>query len=240
MRAENTRLLRFLFYAYYLARRSLPLYSHSHSPHRYTLPQLFCCLLLKIYLNTTYRGVEEFLSVSRNILKVLELREAPDHSTICRMMGRISKQLLEWILSEALKEVKLSEEIIAIDVTGFREEQASVYYQGRRGRKYRRWCKVVYAVGTRSKLILAQEVGKGPGSDSAYWVQLKQEARRYRSPTGVIFIGDAGCDGSQVEPGDIVPPIRRGGKLSSPERIHQQKLVEQARSGWPLRKILGL
>ncbi len=42
------------------------------------------------------------------------------------MMGIISKQLLQWILRKALKEKGWAEEIIAIDGTDFREEQASV------------------------------------------------------------------------------------------------------------------
>ncbi len=46
----------------------------------------------------------------------------------------------------------------------------------------------MYAIGTCGKLIMAKEMGKGSGSDSAYWVQLKQEARRYRSPMRVVFI----------------------------------------------------
>ncbi|MCX7767233.1 MAG: transposase, partial [Candidatus Sumerlaeia bacterium] len=229
MRAKDTRLLRFVSRAYYLARINLPLYSHPHSPHYYTLPKLFCCLLLKIYLNTTYRGIEDILSLSASLQRILQLRSVPDHSTICRMMGKISKQLLRWILRAVLEEEGVAEEIIAIDGTGFREERASVYYQGRRGRKYRRWTKAVYAVGTQSKLILAQAVGNGPGSDSAYWGGLKREARRYGSPEGVLFIGDAGCDGGQITPGDIVPPIRRGGSLREQERIQRQELVEQAR-----------
>ncbi len=40
-----------------------------------------------------------------------------------------------------------------------------------------------------------------------YWSWLRKEAQCYASPKGVVFIGDAGCDGLEVERGDIVPQL---------------------------------
>jgi hypothetical protein len=41
--------------AYSVAKQNLPTYSHPKSRHDYTLPQRVACVLLKIYLNLTYR-----------------------------------------------------------------------------------------------------------------------------------------------------------------------------------------
>ena len=39
------------------AKRALPLYSHRHSPKKFTQHQLFACLVLKNFLKTDYRGL---------------------------------------------------------------------------------------------------------------------------------------------------------------------------------------
>lgn len=43
--------------AYRIARKTLPDHSHRFSPHKYTQPQLFACLVLKIFFKTDYRGI---------------------------------------------------------------------------------------------------------------------------------------------------------------------------------------
>jgi hypothetical protein len=46
--------------AYYIAKQTLPTYSHPKSRHHYTFPQRVACVMLKIYLNLTYRDLEEW------------------------------------------------------------------------------------------------------------------------------------------------------------------------------------
>ena len=43
------------------AERALPPYAHRFSPHRYTQPQLFTCLVLKTFFQTDYRGIVALL-----------------------------------------------------------------------------------------------------------------------------------------------------------------------------------
>lgn len=40
---------------------AFPLYSHRSSPKVFTQPQLFACLVLKVFYRTDYRGIEEQL-----------------------------------------------------------------------------------------------------------------------------------------------------------------------------------
>ena len=47
--------------AFKTARSVLPDYWHKFSPQKFTLPQLFACLVLRVVLKTDYRGVAVFL-----------------------------------------------------------------------------------------------------------------------------------------------------------------------------------
>ena len=44
--------------AYALAQYTLPRYAHSKSRHDFTQPQLAACVLLMLYVNTSYRDME--------------------------------------------------------------------------------------------------------------------------------------------------------------------------------------
>ena len=43
------------------------------------------------------------------------------------------------------------------------------------------------------------------------------------------MLGDKGLDGNKVQPGDLIPPIRRGGNLLAPDRRARADLVAAAR-----------
>ena len=47
--------------AFWTAQRILPYYAHRFSPHRYSQPQLFTCLVLKTFFKTDYRGIVAIL-----------------------------------------------------------------------------------------------------------------------------------------------------------------------------------
>ena len=52
---RESRFVRIARLAYHIAQQTLPPYSHPKSRHDYTRPQLAACVMLKIYLNLTYR-----------------------------------------------------------------------------------------------------------------------------------------------------------------------------------------
>jgi hypothetical protein len=72
-----------------------------------------------------------------------------------------------------------------------------------------------------------------PGSDVAYLPGLRRDARRYGRYQGKhkawVMMADSGFDGQTVQDDDLVPPVRRGGNLLSPERKARADLVSQAR-----------
>ena len=44
-------------------------YSHRYSPHKFTQPQLFACLVLKEFEKKDYRGIAKLLPIGRRCVK---------------------------------------------------------------------------------------------------------------------------------------------------------------------------
>jgi hypothetical protein len=220
--------------AYAICQNALPSYAHKKSPHHFTFPQLAACVLVMNYLKLSYRDMEEWLLAADPVVEVLELPRIPDHSTLQRTFAKLRKRhyadLQETLLKGIIWNGKpLQETLIAADATGYRDTQASAYYQTRSGKKYRRWIQGGYAVGCDSQFILACRDGYGPSSDAPLTPGLKRDARRYGNKKGWLDLADAGFDGQTAEVGDLIPPIRRGGNLVDPQRIARREWVDQAR-----------
>ena len=58
--------------AYRIAKSSLPQFAHRFSPKKFTQPQLFVCLVLKIFFKTDYRGVVAILNDNPDLCKAVE------------------------------------------------------------------------------------------------------------------------------------------------------------------------
>lgn len=232
MSERESKYVRFARIAYWLAKKNLPLYSHPKSPHRFTQPQLAACVLLAFYMRLSYRDMEEWLLASDKVCAVLELKRVPDHSTLARAYQRLLSvgklQEMNRLLLDSL--ALEQEEAVAFDSSGFAPTQASTYYRSRRGKEIRCYHKAAYAVGTRSQFILAARHKRGPsGNDHLFLAGLRRACRRWVRKRHWLVLADSGFDGSKVKQGDLIPPIRRGGRLSSPERKARQDLVSQAR-----------
>ncbi len=216
--------------AYELAKETLPLYSHPKSPRRFTQPQLAACLLMMYYLDLSYRDMEEWLLATDKVCEALELERVPDYSTLAYANKRLLKiGQLNRMNRALLDKLDLAEETVASDTTGYPTTQASAYYRSRSGLTMREYRKGAYAVGIQSLLILAWRQGIGPGHDSVFLGGLRRDARRYTRPRHWIMLGDAGFDGKDVRPTDLIPPIRRGGNIVDPERKARADLVDAAR-----------
>lgn len=220
--------------AYQITRAVLPEYWHKNSPKTYSVPQVAACVLLMGYLNKSYRDTEEWLLATDQVTAALGLQAVPDHSTLQRMYQRLHRRELDALNRHLLDQLGVQEDQIAVDTTGLRPTQASPHFEDRRGRPYREFFKPGYAVGTASQYILGWCAGRGPSSDAPALSGLRRQAARYgrRDAQGRHawqLLGDKGFDGRAVQPGDLIPPIRRGGKLNAPHRRAQADLVAAAR-----------
>lgn len=215
--------------AYRLCQRVVASYSHLKSPHRFTQPQLLACVLLMFYVRKSYRDMEEWLLASDAVVKELELKEIPDHSTLNRTFKRFRMKLLEQLQRTLLDELQPRELGIVFDTTGYSPTQASMHYLARCGRKYDHFYKGGYAVGIESQLILASMSGQGPGADTGFLEPLRRKARRYGLRGKWMVLADSGFDAITARPTDLIPPIRRGGVMKLPERIERMELVSAAK-----------
>lgn len=231
---RESRYVKIARIAYRMTQQTLPLYSHPKSPHHFTLPQLAACVLLMFYLDLSYRDMEEWLLATDKVSEELRLSRVPDHTTLQRTYQKLRILDFNRMKDLLLEEVGLEEEeAMASDSTGFSPGQASLYYQTRTGRLYQAWVKGAYAVGTTSQFILAWRSGWGPGSDAPYLNGLRRDAKRYGRLEGQrrawVMMADSGFDGQGVQPGDLIPPVRRGGNLLDPGRKARADLVAAAR-----------
>jgi transposase len=215
--------------AYHLCQRDVAPYSHLKSPHRFTQPQLLACVLLMFYVRKSYRDMEEWLLASDAVCRELQLKVVPDHSTLNRTFKRLRVKLLEKLQRTLLDELQPSERGIVFDTTGYSLTQASMHYLARCGRKYDHFYKGGYAVGIESQLILACQSGQEPGADTGFLEPLRRKARRYGLRGKWMVLADSGFDATTVHPGDLIPPIRRGGVMKLPERIARMELVLAAK-----------
>lgn len=227
MANHESRYLSVARLAYALTRKTLPVYTHAKSPHRFTWPQLASCVLM-YYLRLSYRDMEEWLLACSSVCEILDLHQIPDHSTLCRAFRKLGLATLRTTEQQLLMHVQPKEEVIAVDSTGFRPDQASAYYQLRCGKPRREWIKGAYAVGIASQFIVASRHGVDRTNDVTLLPCLRSDAKRY-AQRNWILLADAGFDGKTIQERDIIPPVRRHGKLIAPERQARADLVSQAR-----------
>ena len=75
--------------AYHVARRVLPTHSHRFSPKRFTQPQLFVCLVLKVFHRTDYRGIVAILKDSPDLCQTFGLTRVPHFTTLQKASKRL-------------------------------------------------------------------------------------------------------------------------------------------------------
>lgn len=172
--------------------------------------------------------------MSEELRKALGLVEAPDHSTMNRMYHKFRASHLDRMNEELLKGMKIEEETVTMDSTGYRPTNASAYFQTRRGKTFKHWKKGAYAVGISSQMILGMAHGLGPSSDAPHLSTLKRQAAKFgkrdeKNHPIWLCLADSGFDSVSIGSRDVIPPIRRGGSLKDPIRIARAELVSQAR-----------
>jgi hypothetical protein len=219
--------------AYQLAQDTLPRYSHAKSPHHFTLPQLATCVLLTFYLDVSYRDMEEWLLASDAVCGVLGLKRVPDHSTLSRAFQKLKQADWDRLRDRLLQQMEVNEDAIAADSTSFRLNQASLHYYNRAGKAFSDWIKGAYAVGTQSLLILGWASSRGSVPDFGFRQRLQRQSARFgryeKGRRQWWALADKGFDSGRFHPADLIPPIRRFGKITDPERQARADRVAEAR-----------
>jgi len=198
---------------------TLRMYAHRFSPHRFTQPQLFACLVLKTFFKVDYRGLVTLLEDHSELRHVLGLKKVPHFTTL----QKASKRLLQVARAQRLfadtikrffrrrrrRRVKLA----AFDSTGLECGHRSIYYIRRRNGAKKRWQTVGYsryakleiATECRSHLLLGVLVGRGPRVDVDRFVPLMDATLNHVELDAAL--ADAGYDS---EPNHRYARLSRG------------------------------
>lgn len=205
---------RVLLVAHGVARRCLPAYSHRCSPKKFTQHQLFACLVLKEFLKLDYRGTESLLSDSPALRAAIDLRSAPDFTTLQKASRRLLKlssvrRMLGDTLAKAkqMRVFKKRVRLAAIDASGFEAHHISSYFVRRRARNgkttgkwhsttYRRFPKLAVVCDCQTHLILAAVVERGPRPDFDHWISAMSQATDVA--TIATLLADAGYDAEWI------------------------------------------
>ena len=224
--------------------RRLPLYSHRHSPKKFTQHQLFACLVLKCFLKTDYRGVVAHLADCPSLVEAIELAQYPALHDAAKSSPATAVQplrrddLLDATVREQLgrkRRVPRS----AIDSTGLEATAASGYFVRRRDRVGTPWKTVVYhrfpklgvVCDVETHFILAAQEGRGPKPDVADFRPLVLAAlARVRLDR---IVADAGYDSEpnhafarrQCGMRSIIP-AKHGRPTTKPARGHYRRLMQ--------------
>jgi hypothetical protein len=192
--------------AFAAAERTLPVYAHRYSPHVYTQPQLFTCLVLKTFFKTDYRGIVGILEDMSELCDLLGLKSVPHFTTLQKASKRLlSVPRVRHLLGHTVRRFfrkRRSRRVrrVAFDSTGLELGHRSAYYVRRRNGAAKRWQTVAYsrfakleaAVDCRSHLLLAVLVGRGPRPDVNRFIPLLEATMVNVRPDSVL--ADAGYD----------------------------------------------
>jgi Transposase DDE domain len=225
------------------AREALPLYSHRHSPKKFTQHQLFACLVLKCFLKTDYRGIVAHLADCPSLLDAIELSSVPHFTTLQKAARRLlaaasARRLLDATVREHLgrkRRIRRS----AIDSTGLEASAASGYFIRRRERVGTPWKSVLYhrfpklgvVCDVETHFILAAQEGQGPKPDVADFRPLVLSALARVGLDRIV--ADAGYDSepnhtfarAQCGIRSIIPP-KHGRPTTKPARGHYRRLMQ--------------
>ena len=199
---------RILLVAHLIGERTLRKHWHRFSPRKFTLPQLFACLVLKEFLRLDYRKLSALLEDAPSLAGVIGLKNVPHFTTFQKAAARllvsrrVSRLLDETIhLATEQRVLRKKVALAAIDGTGFETRHISSYFVRRRDRV----CKTQYQTTTYTRfpsanlicdchthLVLGVVTGRGPGPDDPYYQPtLRQAIGRVRIDT---LLADAGYD----------------------------------------------
>jgi Transposase DDE domain len=179
-------------------------YAHKYSPKLYTQPQLFACLVVKVFFKTDYRGVAVLLEEHSDLRAVLELERVPHWTTLQKACRRLltlrrAERLLTGTvrrLMGARRRIKLA----AFDSTGLDCGRRSYYYVRRRAKnatakqkmRYSHFAKLEAGFECNSHIIIAAIPRRGPAVDTNRFVPLLEQALvRVKIDTA---LADAGYD----------------------------------------------
>lgn len=183
-----------------LGQRHLADYGATRSRHDFTQRQLMTCLILRVYLKTTYRGVLDLLAASSTLRQRMGLTEKLPHFTTLQKFSTRSQvlaiaQKLVAEMGQLAAQQTTGKTVMAMDATGLTRTTVSDYFTSRSGRKLRRWVKVAVIVLAGSLLPAALTIDLKPTHDCIQARSLLAQAQPIRPDK---LLADSGYDAEWI------------------------------------------
>jgi hypothetical protein len=181
-------------------------YSHVYSPHKFTQPQLFACLVLKEFEKKDYRGVCQLLADCSDLRQAIGLKSVPHFTTLQKAGRRLLKRPhVRRLIADTAKRVRGGGRVpyAAVDSSGFDVHHASRYFvvrtaANKKGKEpgkrveYKHYGKLMLIVCCATHAILAAVASAGPTPDID---QLDGVVAELPARVSVRhMVGDAGFD----------------------------------------------
>lgn len=179
-------------------------YGHKFSPKVYTQPQLFACLVLKVFFKTDYRGVTVLLEEWTELAGALGLCRIPHWTTLQKACRRLlTLRRADRLLTVTVRRLLGRRRRVqrgAFDSTGLDCGRRSYYYVRRRSKgakakqtvRYSRYAKLEAAFECDTHILIAAIPRRGPSVDTDRFVPLLEQA--LRRVDLVAALADAGFD----------------------------------------------
>lgn len=241
--SEN-QLIKFIFVSFKVAKRSLSEYSCEKSKHIYTQHQLMALLCLMKRLRVDYRLFTSTIQLIPEIQWILDLKNIPHYTTLQKFFKRIKSEVMDEIMDSTVELFDINDPWVALDGTGHSCDQASLYFTDKIKKQNKKWRKSYtknqIAIDTKSQVILAHRVAKGPRHDSKDAIPLLIKTKKY-NPIG--FSLDKAYDYEKVHEviqeelnASSMIPRKKGAKngkyrmatesLFSKPKYHKRSIVE--------------
>jgi hypothetical protein len=155
-------------------------YSSLYSPHKFTQPQLFVCLVLKEFENQDYRGIWQKLIDDEDLRHLIGLKSVPHFTTLQKASRRLLKKpKVRLLIEDTVKRIHRKRRHVkygAADSSGFDAHHASRYFifrtkANKKGKepktrqKYKHYGKLMMVVDTATHAILGAVASVGPTPD---------------------------------------------------------------------------
>ena len=179
-------------------------YGSYKSRHDFTQKQLLACLILRIHLKTTYRGLIDILEGHTDLRKALGMQHKLPHYTTLQKFSSRSEvlQIVDVIIgklgNKALKAQDHQGEL-AMDSTGMESSVASAHFVSRAGRKRKKFLKLSVSVVCGALLPVGMVLDWGPNNDKCQALDLLHKsfsATEENLPSKLL--ADAGYDADWV------------------------------------------
>ena len=104
MNQRESRYVKVAKIAHRLTKQALPKYSQAKSLHHFEPSQWAGCGLMMVYLDVSYRDMEEWLLATDKVCQALELPHVPGHTRLQRTSKKLRKRDFEKMKNQILEE----------------------------------------------------------------------------------------------------------------------------------------